>query len=126
MDIIATAQLAYRDGKSISSGYERLELYVKFREKRKIFKTKLHRNLVSTYQVLNAHLSLNPLHSYADYYNECEKYLNDINLVKDVAEFMIRDHFNKKDNNTYKENKSKELQNKVSKLGKIEVKVKLS
>jgi hypothetical protein len=125
LEIIATAKLVYWDGDSVTGGWERLELVVKFKENGKLFKRKLTKKLVSTFQVDNAHISWNPLNSYGEYFAECEKYLNDTYLIKKAAEKMIKDYFKGKTNKDLKDSRSKNISNRVSKLGEIEVKVKI-
>lgn len=120
MEILATAELQYLLGESISSGWERLEIVVKFKEEGKLFKRKLKSTLASTYHVFNA--SNSPM-TYDEYFGICEEYLNDTYLVKKVAENMIKDYFNKKNSNQLKNNRAKNIQSRASKLGKVEVKV---
>lgn len=123
MEILATAQLIYHDGEAITAGWERLSLEVKFKEHKKLFKTKLNKTLVSTNQVLNHHLTMNPLNTFDDYFNECEKYINDNYLVKKAAENMIKDYFKDKSKEEKRDSRSKNIEKRVNKLGKIEIKV---
>jgi hypothetical protein len=121
MEIIATAKMYYWTGESIIGGSERLELVVKFREKG-LFKTKLKKTLVSTWQIKQI-LALRELRSYDHYFDECEKYINDSYLVKMEAESMIKEYFQEKFKNNKQDARSTNLQSRVNKLDKIKVKV---
>jgi hypothetical protein len=101
VEIVASARLEYCEGLSVAE-WERLVLVVKFKQDGKLFKRKLTKTLVSTYQVENSHLSMRPLNSYDEYFAECEKYLNDQYLIKKAAENMIKKYFNEKSKNQLK------------------------
>lgn len=122
MKINAEAQLEYCLGKSIAR-WESLNLYVKFKEKGKLFKTKLHQQLTSTYFVVNAHLveEDDRYESYDEYYEHVEEIVNNKELLKELAEDMIKKYFEKNHKNLTKKNKKKEVMNKVNKTEKIEV-----
>jgi hypothetical protein len=127
MEVNAIAYLDYRDGEEISSGWERLRLIVKFKEKGKFFKVRLVKNLASTYFVENPHQDIWNRYggSYDKYYEIVENYIGNEKKLKGVAENLILDYFkNNKKNNLIK-SKSKEVADKVANSNKIEVKVKI-
>ena len=127
MEINAIVYLEYWDGESISGGRERLDLYVKFKEEGKFFKTKLREILVSVDQITNSHryedvIQFDDYNQYCDY---VENILNNIDFIKEVAENMIKEYFEYKCKVDNKEERRKEISDKVSKLDKINIKVKI-
>ncbi|MED1863404.1 hypothetical protein P4V41_08040 [Fictibacillus nanhaiensis] len=121
MEVLATAKLGYWTGESIIAGRERLELIVKFKEKG-LFKTKLKKTLVSTWQI-NQPLAIKELKSIDDYFDECEKYLRDEHLVRKEAEKMVIKYFKEKFADNKRDIRSGNIQDRVHKRDKIEVKV---
>ena len=125
MEVNAIAYLDYRDGEEISSGWERLRLIIKFKERGKFFKVKLVKTLANTYFVENPSQDVWDRYggSYDKYYKIVESYIGNDEKLKEVVTEMIIDYFkNNKKNNLIK-SKSKEVADKVANSSKIEIKV---
>jgi hypothetical protein len=117
------AYFEYWEGKSVSGGWERLELIVKFKESGKLFKTKLEETLATTFGVSNPHVSNRPYKSYDEYFKDVEFFLSDTYTIERVVERMVTNHFKHKDQNNYKEERSKNISDRVSKMNKMQIKV---
>lgn len=127
MEINAVAKLVYDEGEGILS-YENLSLNVKFKEKGKIFKTSLSETLFTTFYIHNSHLRMpddQNCKTYEEYYELVNATLEDMDLVKEWAEAMVKDYFNDKSVDDKKESMKKDVTKKVAGLNKINIKVKL-
>ncbi|MFC8686076.1 hypothetical protein [Brevibacillus porteri] len=125
MFVDTEAYLHYYDGETISSGWERLELVVKFKEEGKFFRTKITETLVSTLNLQNANEMSILFKDYDHYCDEVEKYLNDSSLLERRVEQVIREYFKKKSKNELNDNRSKSIQKRVNDFKSIKVRVKL-
>ncbi|WP_080845659.1 hypothetical protein [Cytobacillus gottheilii] len=126
MEVLATARLEYNIGESIGSGWEGLYLNVKFKEKGKYFKTRLNECLASTFNVVNSHLVPSEEDRYAsfdEYYEDVEYIISNEDLVKKVAEKMIKEYYSKLSERDIKNNQTAKMADLVNKSPKIEVKV---
>ena len=125
MYIDAEASLEYWDGESITSGWERLDLVVKFKEEGKLFRTKISDTLVSTFGIYNGHMASKSYDSYDLYYKEVETYLNDSYLIKIKVEQMVKEYFKQKNDDDTKNSKKKHIQKQVQNMESIKVRVNL-
>lgn len=127
MIVNATVSLYYSEGGSISSGWESLWMYVKFKEKGNVFKTKLGKSLVSTFNVENArHCDYEDrIDSYDDYYRIVNEMLDDKELLKGVAVEMIEKHFVEEAEENSKDKSKEDLVNRVRKTPKLEITVEI-
>ena len=127
VEINAIAFLEYWEGKSITGGSERLKLVVKFKEKGKFFKTSLGMTLASEHQVFNSdsYMEEDRFETYDEYYECVEETISDEVLIKEVAEKMIRDYFEKERNENNKDERVKEILGKIGNSKPLNIKVKI-
>jgi hypothetical protein len=131
LEVNAVAYLYYNEGESISSGWEGLELIVKFKEDKKLFKTRIKRKVASTYFIHNPQESIlykgnHSYSTYSEYYEVVEAWINDIEKVKKEAEDMIISHFSQKNKDQSKSDRKKSVQKMVKNAPQIEIKVKIN
>lgn len=117
MEVNAIARIKYNDD---SLGWERLELIVKFREKGKLFKTKLNEDLATTENVYDL-----DNYEYVDFLNDCEMYISELELIKRIAKNMIKKYFTDKYETNEEDKKLLEIKKKLKTLDSIEIKVKI-
>ena len=127
MEINAIAFLEYWEGKSIAGGSERLEFTVKFKEKGNFFKTRLEKVLASEWQVNNSHLYTKEdrFENYDEYYEYVEKTISNEEFLRETAEKMIRDYFEKEHSENDKDERVKEVIGKVNNSKPLNIKVKI-
>jgi len=125
MYIDAEAFLQYRDGSTIASGWERLELVVKFKERGKLFRTKLVETLATTFGMHSSHYKGKRYDTYDEYYDDVESIINDTDLIKMRVEEVVKDYFVKKYEDEMKDNRLKNIQKRVNNLSTLKVRVKL-
>jgi hypothetical protein len=126
MEIIAHASLYYNEAKSMTSGWERLELNVSFKQPGKLLKTYLTETLASTFNYYNSHLVPDKDDRYEtldEYYEDVEWLISDLPAIEREAEKMIREYFDKKSKQFNEDNRKSNLVKKVNKMEKIEVRV---
>lgn len=127
MRVNATAYLYYNEGESMSSGWEGLYLYVKFKEKGNLFRTKLSKCLASTFNLNNVHLCEpeDRFESYEDYYEFANEVIGDYELIREVAVEIIEKHFKEKNVKSNKNKRKEDLVNRVGKMPKLEITVEI-
>ncbi|MEI5908867.1 hypothetical protein WAK64_17600 [Bacillus spongiae] len=128
MEIPVSVRLDYWNGKAVTSGWERLDVVVKFKEKGNLFRTKLCKTIATKFNYVHAGLLQNENNRYEtedEYYEEVEYYLNSQESVIKVAEEMINKYFEdhqEKDGHGYE---IKEITRKINKFPKLKVNVKV-
>jgi len=127
MEINAIAFLEYWEGKSITGGSERLKLVVKFKEKGKFFKASLGMTLASEQQMIysNLHMKEDRFENYDEYYEYVEDIISNTDFLKETAEKMIRDYFEKERNENNKDERVKEILGKIGNSKPLNIKVKI-
>lgn len=126
MIINATAELYYNEGLSMVSGWERLQLIVKFKEQGKFFKTKLQENLANSFNYHRNHLVVDRTYSSMDeYYDHVEEIIADTEYVKECAISMIKEYFEAIDKEDSKNMRKSNTAKTVKDLPKIEIKVEI-
>lgn len=129
MELLATVNLRYWNGESMYDGYERLEMVIKFKENRKIFKTKLVETLTSVFYLHSPQLALDvreKYDSYEDYYDDVESIINNKEYLEEMAVKKIKSYFSNKDDKEWKSNRKNEISNKANSLPSFEIKVKIN
>ncbi|PAV30307.1 hypothetical protein CIL05_07505 [Virgibacillus profundi] len=121
MKVLATASLRYWDGEAISTAPERLEIIVKFKEKGKLFKTKLGETLVTTRDSIFSDISM----TYDEFLDEMNHVVSDKEIIEERAETMIKEYFKYEARHVAANVKKQGILDKVDKLNDIKVKVKI-
>lgn len=126
MKINATAYLYYNKGESVTSGWEKLSLYVKFKEDGKLFRTKLEKTLVSTFNVANGLYSYKDrIDSFDEYYKLVNEAIEDKEHLMEVAKEMIREYFKEKKEENNKNINKKDLARKINNMPKFDITVEI-
>lgn len=122
MHIVAKAHLEYWDNKSEIGRSEYLELIVRFREKHKLHKTKLNKELVST---LKMYYGKSEYKTYDEYIGKVYSYLDDIDLIKKEAEMAIREYMINKVKNKNQDHTVDDIYERIEDIGKIKIEVEI-
>jgi len=122
MEINAEAYLRYRHGEAITTGWERLEIVVKFKEGKKLLKTKIIKTLATTYNIKHGN---DPYCSYGNYLEDVKRKITNKDYLHMAVETIVKEHIVNKENNTNEGKKKTDIINLVSNMEKIKVKVKL-
>lgn len=126
MVIYATAELYYNEALSVTSGYESLQLIVKFKQQGKFFKVKLDRSLASAYNYHQPHrTSVRTYISIDEYYDHVEEILNDKEYVESCVIKMIKERFENENNKEKKNMRKFNIVQMTKDKPKLEIKVEI-
>lgn len=121
MEINAEAYLRYRHGESITTGWERLEIVVKFKSlKKSLLKKKIIKTLATTYHIDNG---TDPYGNYEEYYDVVKSIVTDKEYLNKVVEGIVKDYVKEHENETFEKCKRKEIVDHIDNMKKFEVKV---
>lgn len=116
MKIQATGELEYWRGECISTSPERLVLIVKFKEPKKIFKTKIEHWLLSDGTSVFCDSEFK---TRKDYLNELERVVANESELKLTVSKLVGEHFK----NKYRGSRNTDRLNKILNLAPKEIKV---